>query len=451
MVSAQTRGVWIVEVSDADRLVDRCFDPGRKVPLVIVSLGSTEHGAYKTRIDPDELSYRLDGTAPAELAMFASVAAVNAFSRRSDIGELATYGGAVRIVAPGASRTDHWKANPLIIIKPEDDVDLKLGRIVFEVQRLQRHLDTPRPTSLGADPKLAAALAQARDQLAAPPVPADPTPAPRHRPTPADPTGDVASGETVVSAVPPPPVPEPTPEPAPASEPEPGPEPVPSAPASPVLSAADLDEMTTKMTGLLDKLVERVGGRVKDVIVDLLGGTSDETARERSRAAAAEQELEVAREKVTELREQVASLRAETASLDSDSGLPVVYRDREAQFRWEVETTYLTAVPDDGRPQLRGFQVTDEFLDGLDEHIVPRAKVVGICVDILTRSAWRTRDVHQWGESKTGPARQSDAGGVGWRAYVKVNSPGAPRLNWFEEPDGTALFAQVGHHDSAIR
>ncbi len=51
------------------------------------------------------------------------------------------------------------------------------------------------------------------------------------------------------------------------------------------------------------------------------------------------------------------------------------------------------------------------------------------------------------GQGGEDPQRSRVDGSLAWRVNLKVNTPGAPLLHYWQRPDGVVEFASVNHHD----
>lgn len=162
--------------------------------------------------------------------------------------------------------------------------------------------------------------------------------------------------------------------------------------------------------------------------------------------------LEVERDEKRELRRELRRSRRLT--------IPVVYSDREAQFRLEAHLDYLTRVPEGTRtefPWPERFLIGDGFLDSVDGLVraggISREKIVEVCADVLCGQARRmsSRAVKEWTESKQGPqlTRPAD-GAVAWRVRLQTGSSAARRLKYWQHHSGTLELGEVTVHDEGI-
>lgn len=206
------------------------------------------------------------------------------------------------------------------------------------------------------------------------------------------------------------------------------PVPVPTAPAetdSSLPAPGDTAALTNAVRSAVEPLLREV---VTEVITDLLGTDTDA-------------------EEVQRLRTEVAQLREE---LDQHVP-PEVFAEPIDQLRWELTQQWLTSTPEAERESgLPEWTAAAAFLAGLDDQIVPRRKTIQVMVEILTGAVWDRRKVHQCA-TPGGQALLDTDGAVLWRAHIKTNSPGAPRIHWWARPDGSVDFCTVGHHDATLK
>lgn len=139
---------------------------------------------------------------------------------------------------------------------------------------------------------------------------------------------------------------------------------------------------------------------------------------------------------------------------DNQQLLPRLFVDDETQFRYEIGETWLRHLPEGDRQQwpLRPFQLGSQFLSSLTTDLAPRQRILAVAVDVLTRRAYElpARSVHIYGDgSSNAPAITRSDGATAYRATIR-QCPGGPRLLWWEQVDGTAELAWVGHHDDPM-
>lgn len=139
----------------------------------------------------------------------------------------------------------------------------------------------------------------------------------------------------------------------------------------------------------------------------------------------------------------------ETSVVEPD--VLAVFDDPTEQLRHEVWLAWLASATEAERGELAEYRIGPDFVDDLDKDLIHRRRVIGVMVEVLQGIVWdlHAREVHQMRVSEHGgsPTRVRDDGAVAWRAAVKRNSPGAPRLMWWVLPDGTVEFARATHHD----
>lgn len=398
---------WRVGAADVGLLVSRIFDSSRDSSLVVVSPASDTH---QPRINTAMLAERLaPGT---ELAVLESMVASERLSDTVDT-QFQVYGGSVRVILAGAARTDHWRRHRLFRIYPGDDADHACREIVEYVEVHQKageskRIGAPAPATALSSAQ-AAALSDFKATLRRPASPASPIPKPR-APQPAPLIPQPVAARPVESA---------------------------KAEVSAGITAGELKRILQSHTDTIAATVRRA---IQDDLLALLDHDRDALARERSRADAAEEELD--------------QLNRRIADQEQQRGYPAVYRDPERQLRWEVEYEWAIGTPEverDGKV-LTPYILGEGFLKSLDSDIVPRRKTIQIIVDIVSGRAWERRETHQFTEtSKSGIQRARPDGAVAWRTYVKVGAHGAPRLIWWQLPDGTIELSHVGHHDDLLR
>lgn len=130
-----------------------------------------------------------------------------------------------------------------------------------------------------------------------------------------------------------------------------------------------------------------------------------------------------------------------------------MYGDPERQLRHEIQQTWLTSLPEadrDTRP-MRDFCLGRDFLTSLDLGMVDRRRALGVAVEILTRDVYKHpgRDTHPLRTSEGGgtPQLTRDDGAAAWRCALKIGTPAAPRMHWWELPDGQVELGNIAHHD----
>ena len=95
-----------------DQLLGRIFDPGRVEVMVVVSVPS-DTGEPRYSVGELRRQLEADSSIDAEIWQLDSPEAAVALSDAGPPG-FNCYGGATRVFAPGAQRTDHWRRHPLI-------------------------------------------------------------------------------------------------------------------------------------------------------------------------------------------------------------------------------------------------------------------------------------------------------------------------------------------------
>jgi hypothetical protein len=175
-------------------------------------------------------------------------------------------------------------------------------------------------------------------------------------------------------------------------------------------------------------------------------------ARERAARKKAEERAAGATKDLASARSEITRLRAE---IDTEN-LPL-FSDPEEQFRDDVQRTWLRQVSEHERGSwpLRDFRLGPEFLSNLDIPQAPRKKIIEVVVDVLTRRAFdmTSRAVRAHGNGGSagtnGQLVRSD-GAAGYRCNIRMNTPQAPRLMWWELTDGTVELALAGRHDDPM-
>ena len=431
MQVCQERGTvvseWRVGVSDVGILVSRIFDSSRDGALVVVSPASDTN---RPRIDTKLLAQHLvPGT---ELAVLDSMTASERLSDTVD-PQFQVYGGGIRVILAGAARTDHWRRHRLFRVYPGDDADSACLDIADHVSSHQgiggpRRVGAGTPQQALSEDQMAA-LNRFRSSLDI--TPDAPAPTPR-APKPG------SQGSSV-------PKPGPTPRPGPARPATTTPSRAPVVPTqSQVPAPTDPGISANELKALLNDQTDRIAKNLRSSIIDdlmlLLDSDHESLARERSRADAAEEELD--------------HLRRRMADQEEHRGYPRVFSDPEKQFRWEVEYEWLTGNPEEERGEsLNPYVIGEKFLESMEADLLRgRAKIVQVVVDVLSGHAWDRRKTHQFIiPSKSVIQKVMPEGAVPWRTYVKRGAPGAARLTWWQLPDGTIELVHVGHHDDLLR
>ena len=359
-------------------------------------------------VDPSLLSGRFTGHIAVLADMPTSAALSDAVPET-----FRAFGGAVKVIHPGAGREDHWQRHRGFLTWPEDDPEETADRVVDYINRRGarsgRVEAPPRPL----------------------PVSAKPGPPP-------------ARGEPV-----------PEPEQAPEATPTP-------VSAPPVVQSPGVD-----VDAIAAAVAESTAAATVAAVGDLLArlpGTADDAAREKSRADAAEEDLadltarhEQALHKINRMQadhaKEVKGLRQRLAAAEQPHPAwpPVVHEDPEVQFRYEIEQLRLLTYTPCERSQhpLRDYRIGPSFLDSLTKDIVPNRKATEVCLDIVTQRVWETRACHSVREKGCGSPPLTRKGGrdTAFRAYIKNDSPGAPRLLWWLCHDGTVELVAAAHHD----
>ena len=401
---------WIVGTRDIGILVSRMFDSSRDGALVVVSPASDTN---RPRINTKTLGELLPpGT---ELAVLETMTASERLSDAVDT-QFQAYGGGIRVILSGASRTDHWRRHRLFRVYPGDDQTRACKAIIHFVEN---HPGIGGPRQVGATSPTSALSPNQLDTL-----------------------------NKFKQNLPPAPTSTPIPKPSP--RPRPLPKAGPAHPLTPVSSpnAASTSygitqtELKRLFAGQTEAITKQVRKAILDDLIQLIDNEQAALARERSRADSAEEELDQLRRRMEEQGEQ--------------QGYPTVYRDAEQQFRWEVQYEWLTGNPEEERDHapLTPYTLSEGFLKSLDSEILrSRRRVIRVIVDVLSGHAWDRQKTHQYKipPAKAAAQRALPDGATPWRTNVKTGAPGAPRLTWWQLSDGTIELNHVGHHDDMLR
>ena len=155
------------------------------------------------------------------------------------------------------------------------------------------------------------------------------------------------------------------------------------------------------------------------------------------------------------LRRQADDMRAglRAAHLDGKfRTLPEVYADEEAQFRWEVEVSYLRHVAEADRERypLPTFVIGPAFLAQLDAlRGIPQRQVRAVVVDVLCGRASTAPRV-QPRRSAAGQAQAArDDGALGWQARLPERSSSPRLLHYWRLADGEIELDTVGVREDA--
>lgn len=322
---------------EIDELIARLDSPTRATPTVIVS---TRNSGQMLGVSPRKLADRLGDRATVYVVTTAALA-----WRLDRRPEYRTYGGAIRVVGAAGSgeviRTDRDPAN--VIDRVSDAVDAEIRRM------------SSRPRTGGI------------------PGPALPAPCLTPAPTPLDVLRRRAAH--------------------PADAPlDTDPQTVHDGPdARPQTPVGDSEiERLRRGVELLNDAVE-AGRRAVSHLREELSESQQIVVRleaeldsEREARTSAEHRAAAATRELTAARAEIERLRAELGSEHSP-----LFSDPEEQFRDDVQRTWLRTVSESERKNypLRGFRLGPEFLGSLNIPQAPRAKIVEVVVDVLTRRA----------------------------------------------------------------
>lgn len=477
MKADDSTGAWTVTADDVGTLVTRIFDRARRFPLVVISVASD---TGLPRVSPDLLV----GHVKAVVAVLDSVRTSEILS--DAIGhDFNTYGGALRVMWPGATSRDHFKRHPLFFAYPEDDPTAVADRVIGYISGTVGSRRAAPPEA-APDPSRRV-TARPTPPVRPPSLPGGTLPTPalmdRHSPFRTDPAAPATENPTV------------TMEPATDEPPETIDPPAAAHVEASVVEEVKPDDPPGYDTAVLLRAINDLPELLRGVLTDevdtalgaILGTSSNDLDRERSRADEAEVDLDDQRRRAQQaferatlaerelraaererneaqrarrdaedqlLTEQVA-LEAATQHLTeatealaqargSGSWPPVVYADPDAQIRYEIEQIYLVETQECERAPIRPFTLGPDFVGSLDAAIIDRRKVLSVCVEVLNRTVHQRRTTHP--ATDGGASLRHPVKGNAWRAYVKNVTPGAPRLLYWDDGERVE-FARAAHHD----
>lgn len=204
----------------------------------------------------------------------------------------------------------------------------------------------------------------------------------------------------------------------------------------------------------------RGGGGDEVVLLRRLLGEAEEERLQADRRAddAAEEAQRAIRQLARserELKQQLRRAQDRMTWLEEELRGSGRYDDAEKQFRHEVQIEWeRTHIASDRTAwPLAGYEVGPAFLPSLDAlEGVSRAKVVEVCVEVLTGRAetLASRELHPLRGSEAGDAEQrvrTEDGARAWRVSLQVKTPSARRLHFWRLPDGRVELSKVGVHD----
>lgn len=155
-------------------------------------------------------------------------------------------------------------------------------------------------------------------------------------------------------------------------------------------------------------------------------------------------------EELNDARTKLKDRPTETREPD----MPRVYRDDEAQFEHDVFNVWLATTAEGSDRQawaMRDYILGPKFLGSLEDmKIASRATVMRAVVDVITgrycEINGREAKLLNPPGSRKKQIRPSD-GATAWRCSIASNTPGAPRLMWWECPGDIPELSLVAHHD----
>ena len=209
--------------------------------------------------------------------------------------------------------------------------------------------------------------------------------------------------------------------------------------ASPSAPSADLQQATTEALDRVDLDVAHVEQRPASERV-----ACQSCADLRLDVSSLENELESLRASNRELRAENRALEQRLSQVITSSPppLPIVHSDPGEQFGFEIQHHFLVSTPQAQREEhpLRAFRLGPDFLSSLAclGALATRERVVQVVCEVLTRAAFSmpARAVHPHRPAGAGNVVRERDGATAYRCAVKVESPGAARLLWWELTDG---------------
>ena len=223
-----------------------------------------------------------------------------------------------------------------------------------------------------------------------------------------------------------------------------------------VRTDGDLDHAFDRIVSSAESAARRTPRRRLTAAADTASGDGQHVTvnleKERAKRTGAEEKAAAANRQLVAARAEIERLRAELAVETAP-----LFADPEEQFRYDTARCWLRQVAEAERGMwpLREFRVGPAFLPSLDIPQAPRAKILEVVVDVLTRRAFgmSARGVRAYGNG--GPAGVNgqvvrDDGAAAYRCNIRANTPQAPRLMWWELRDGTVELALAGRHDDPM-
>lgn len=458
-VSATSRPHLLERVEEVEALVEELFDPARKDPIVVVT---TRNGESDPLIDACALAAELQ---PLIIRVLPTGPLTWELTGLLPEG-LGVFGGAARIWWPGFTRTDPQYRHPLIFAYSKDEGARAVRRIVEEIDTRSwtPPATAPPPARTRPDvrPVVEGTTVRGTVQAAAPGG-AEVLIAPgctgwlvRRRRDPVLAVGDVLEvrvvayedGEPVLERLPRPSGPVGALGAATRPGVRPGPHLFRRTAATPSAEPASLTVVSD--AGLRDRMAE---------LEALLTETQEERLAAERRAEAAEHEAGRAIRQISrserELKGQLRSARDRMAWLEEQLRGTGRYDDPEQQLRHEIDVEWERAVQGSDRISfpLRPYVVGADFLPSLSRLAgIPRAKVIEVCVDVLTGRAetLASRELHPLRVGEAGGTEQrvrAEDGAKAWRVSLQINTPSARRLHFWRLPDGGVELSRVGVHD----
>ena len=445
-----SRLLTTLEVED---LVQQLFAPGRREPLIAVTVSSR---ATEPFLDVERLAVLVD---PVPVVLLATQELTwELTSLLPD--DLGVYGGAARIWWPGLTEQDQPHRHPLVFAYSPEEGARATHRIVEELERHAArsfHRPAPKPvrrapvvrphpvgdvvagmvlatTPGGAEVELAPGVTgwlvrRRRDAEAVVGHPVlvriagyDDDGVVLEQPprSAGEPAAKVAATQGLFTARPGPPRLR-----------------TPDAPAS---AAVDLLHENALLRGQLADAEEDKASADRH---------ADGARHELTRA------VKAARRQKQDQARELRAYRDRIAHLESQLRGTGRYDDAEQQFRHEVRLAWEASCVGNDRdtwPLSQDYLVGAFFLSSLEALAgIARAKVVEVCAEVLCgRAATQVgREVHPLRTAEAGdaPQRLREDAAKAFRASLQVSTPSARRLHYWRLPDGRLELSKVGVHD----